>query len=110
MASEKPSAWAMDMSRHYANVSSAIRSIDAEGFAHILDAAEQRGFDRAVNETAIASIHKAVAAERAAIVAWLHSAPCTAAGHDPRWCEACERRSDLAHAIERGEHHPKEAT
>ena len=67
-----------------------------------LDAAEQRGFDRAVHSTAIASIHKAVAAERAAIVAWLRTA---AAG-----CGAYSGASfDIAAGkIEAGDHHPKE--
>lgn len=37
-------------------------------------AAELRGHTRAVQETAILSVHKAVAAERAAIVAWLRTA------------------------------------
>ena len=38
-----------------------------------LDAAELRGHTKAVEETAIHSIHKAVAAERAAIVAFLRA-------------------------------------
>jgi hypothetical protein len=65
---------------------------DVEDIAAALDAAELRGFDRAVNETAIASIHKAVAAERAAIVRWLR---------DQDW-------GDASVAIEAGDHHPKE--
>lgn len=42
--------------------------------AEAIAAAELRGHQRAVEETAIASIHKAVAAERAAVVAWLRTA------------------------------------
>lgn len=73
-----------------------------------INAAEQRGFDRAVNETAIASIHKAVAAERASVVAWLRAeaercaAACARGSHDA-WIGMVVLRA-RADAIERGEH------
>ena len=64
-----------------------------------LDAAELRGFDRAVQETAIHSVHKAVAAERAAVVAWLRE-----------WASVgrVAHADDYADEIEAGDHHPKE--
>ena len=81
-----------------------------------LDAAELRGHTKAVEETAIHSIHKAVAAERAAIVAFLR-AGAAVADHQIEEChpedytslrwerEAC---INYARQIEAGEHHPKE--
>jgi hypothetical protein len=81
----------------------------------ILGAAILEGHRRAVEETAIASIHKAVAAERAAVVTWLRA-------EADRCAVACEQRRShdagvamvalraRADAIERGDHHhnPKE--
>lgn len=88
---------------------------DVEDIAAALDAAELRGHTRAVESTALASIHKAVAAERAAVVAFLRSDldRLWAAGNDPRMSdayhalvlgirEAVALRADI---IERGEHH-----
>ena len=67
-----------------------------------IDAAELRGHTRAVNSTAILSIHKAVAAERAAVVAWLRDGgdACTTVGR--------EYMRSAADEIEAGDHHPKE--
>jgi hypothetical protein len=64
-------------------------------FARALDAAELRGHTRAVNETAIASIHKAVAAERAACVRRLRE-----------WASVgrVATANDYADEIERGDH------
>lgn len=64
-----PSAW----SEAARCLRARVTSRDFHAVVAALDAAEQRGFDRAVNETAIASIHKAVAAERAAVVAELRA-------------------------------------
>ena len=87
--------------------------------AEALDAAELRGHTRAVNETAIASIHKAVAAERAAIVACLR-AGAAVADHQIEECRTLhpedytslrwERETCINYArqIEAGDHHPKE--
>lgn len=67
--------------------------------AAMLDAAELRGHQRAVSETAIASVHKAVAAERAAVVRHLRE-----------WASVGRIASadDYADEIERGDHHPKD--
>lgn len=67
--------------------------------AEAIAAAELRGHTRAVQETAIASIHKAVAAERAAVVAWLRRV-----SNVGRVATA----DDYADEIEAGDHHPKE--
>lgn len=70
-----------------------------DGNTAALAAAELRGHTRAVNETAIASIHKAVDAEREAIVSWLCE-----------WASVgrVATAEDYAEEIEAGDHHPKE--
>ena len=70
--------------------------------AEAIAEAEERGHTRAVESTAIASIHKAVAAERAAVVKWLRVAAAE--------CGAYSGVSfDIAAGkIEAAEHHPKE--
>lgn len=67
--------------------------------AEAIAAAELRGHQRAVEETAIASIHKAVAAERAAVVKRLRE-----------WASVgrVATADDYADEIEAGDHHPKE--
>lgn len=64
--------------------------------AEAIAAAELRGHTRAVQETAIASIHKAVAAERAAIVRRLRE-----------WASVgrVATADDYADEIEAGDHH-----
>lgn len=52
VAAVKPSEWAMAKSRELAAVSSAIRRIDAEGFAFILDAAREEGRRAGLEEAA----------------------------------------------------------
>jgi hypothetical protein len=66
-----------------------------EVVAEALDAAELRGHTRAVEETAIASIHKAVEAERAACVRRLRE-----------WASVgrVATANDYADEIERGDH------
>ncbi len=56
----------MAMSRHYAASSSAIRSIDAEGFAHILDAAREQGRLAGLREAADLADERATKRETAA--------------------------------------------
>jgi hypothetical protein len=73
-----------------------------DGVAEALDAAELRGHRRAVNETAILSIHKAVAAERAAVVAYLNTLATLYKEPIPGFILGA------AQVIERGLHHPKE--
>lgn len=75
-------------------------------YARALDAAELRGHTRAVEETAIASIHKAVAAERAAVVAWLHAE--VDAALSMRMPARASTFLAAAEAIERGDHRPEE--
>jgi len=69
-------------------------------YARALDAAELRGHTRAVEETAIASVHKAVAAERAAVVAWLRESAMSDDfdGYEMRLLQ------ERANLIERGDH------
>ena len=62
--------------------------------AEAIAEAEERGHTRAVESTAIASIHKAVAAERAAVVAHLRTGGRTA--------------NEYADAIEARDHHARE--
>ena len=68
--------------------------------AEAIAAAELRGHTRAVQETAIASIHKAVAAERAAIVMRLRE-----------WASVgrVATADDYADEIEAGDHHKEQA-
>ena len=67
--------------------------------AEAIAAAELRGHTRAVQETAIASIHKAVAAERGAVVKRLR-----------KWASVgrVATADDYADEIEAGDHHSKE--
>lgn len=105
MSAREPSEWAMDQALEldiYCDCGCRAWTTCRESMGFIaaaLDAAEQRGFSRAVNETAIASIHKAAAAERAAIVVFLR----VGAALDPS-----SPLAGYADAIERGDHHPKE--
>ena len=66
--------------------------------AEAIAAAEERGHTRAVQETAIASIHKAAAAERAVIVKRLRE-----------WASVgrVATADDYADEIEAGDHHAK---
>lgn len=65
--------------------------------AEAIAAAELRGHTRAVQETAILSVHKAVAAERAAVVKRLRE-----------WASVgrVATADDYADEIEAGDHHP----
>lgn len=102
----EPSAWAKVEAEQIVSREAVIRGAPcltlAADIARVLDEAELRGHKRACEETAIHSIHKAVAAERAAIVAYLRTA---AAG-----CGAYSGASFeiAAGVIERGEHRPAE--
>ncbi len=110
----KPSEWAMKQARsiyrELCDDTNDQRPDDMEDMmiadvARILDAAELRGHTRAVNETAIHSVHKAVAAERAAVVKWLRRRA------DGVWHGSAETAVNAeANAIEQGEHHPDGAT
>lgn len=105
MSAREPSEWAMDQALEldiYCDCGCRAWTTCRESMGFIaaaLDAAEQRGFSRAVNETAIASIHKAVAAERAAIVRRLRE-----------WASVgrVATADDYADEFEAGDHHPKE--
>lgn len=68
--------------------------------AEAIAAAELRGHTRAVQETAIHSVHKAVAAEREAVVAFLR----VGAALDPR-----SPLAGYADAIESGDHRKERA-
>ena len=105
----EPSVWAVSESRHlylYGRCACDLAGTCALhlDIAEAIAAAELRGHTRAVNETAIASIHKAVAAERAAVVAWLRLDSEESTNDTVAYTAA-----RLADEIERGDHHfPKE--
>jgi hypothetical protein len=117
-ADPKPSAWAMERAydvvrEHHATGPHV--APDVGDIARALDAAREEGIleghRRAVEGTAIASIHKAVAAERAEVVAWLRKDAQRlieeALPHAPCYPAIALRQS--ADAIKRGDHHnPKE--
>ena len=98
----EPSAWAIKsaLSLLYAPTKKSRLYI----VAHALDAAELRGHTRAVQETAIASIHKAVAVERAAVVEWLRLDSEESTNDTVAYTAA-----RLADEIERGDHHKEQA-
>lgn len=105
MPGEKPSEWAMqEASDHLSRERDGTHYGDVRDLARALDAAEARGFRRAMESTAIASVHKAVATERAAVVTYLRR-PCLDDAHDDRWCPACGPRLEDADIIEASEHH-----
>ena len=105
----EPSAWAMEQAGRVIGhtVSCMMQDGDCSCFlfsrctalARCFDAAEIRGHQRAVKETAGHSVHKAVRAEREAIVAWLRDGgdACTTVGR--------EYMRTAAAAIEAGHHH-----
>ena len=54
------------------------------------------------------AVARAVAEERAAVVAWMR-AECGSPGHEERFCAYCNVRRNIAAAIERGEHRREES-
>lgn len=109
MASE-PSEWAVTAARRIYLFGEC--RCDAGGIcelhrdiAEAIAVSEERGHTRAVNETAIASIHKAVAAERAAVVAWLWTQSKLTVQRGGGHFASFE---SAAINIEAGDHHPKE--
>jgi hypothetical protein len=95
-----PSEWALELAqaveRSICTPGPRPDSAVVRAHAEALDAAELRGHTRAVESTAIASIHKAVAAERAAVVKWLRRV-----ANVGRVATA----DDYADEIEAGDHH-----
>ena len=71
---DTPSPWAIDKAKRIgAAMMLAWPESGLRPIARALDAALAEGHRRAVEETAIASVHKAVAAEREAVVDYLRS-------------------------------------
>jgi hypothetical protein len=88
-STKAPSEWAMKRARTLVD---AVRAADTDEpgqlwmLGQTIDAAREVGHRQAVEETAIASIHKALAAQRASIVAFLRTA--AEEGCDP-WMSYC---------------------
>jgi hypothetical protein len=82
----------------YSEIRTIILSVGADGDDGI---SEGRAVEL-IREMALRAVDKAVAEERAAVVAWLGRPH--AGGCHVTWCEACEERAYAAGAIERGEH------